>query len=255
MVTGWLLPLLFLPQQILDLPAVDTNPYTTPSDIEWGKRLYGGRCAGCHGPAGNGGKGANLAVPTLPRASNDLGLYKVIRYGIPETEMPISNMAPREIWQVAAFVRTLGSVAPEAARGDAVHGLQLVKTKGGCLRCHAVGTEGGILGPTLTDIGIRRGPAYLRRKLLDPAANLPDEFRMVDLTAPDGRKLSGMRLNEDTWSIQIRDLQGNLYSFWKKDLTDVRLQRRTPMPSYRTVFQGEELDDVVAYLAGLRGSE
>ena len=47
-----------------------------------------------HGPAGNGGKGANLAVPSLPRAQTDIALYKVIRYGLPETEMPGANMTP-----------------------------------------------------------------------------------------------------------------------------------------------------------------
>src|SRR5215471_2550706 len=50
-----------------------------------------GCCAGCHGPLGNGGKGANLAAPSLPRAQTDIGLYKVIRYGLPETEMPGAN--------------------------------------------------------------------------------------------------------------------------------------------------------------------
>ena len=69
--TPWAAVLLLLPAQILDLPVVTKNPYTAAADLEQGKKLYNGRCAGCHGPAGNGGKGANLAVPSLPRAQTD----------------------------------------------------------------------------------------------------------------------------------------------------------------------------------------
>src|SRR5262245_33069919 len=126
----WVAPVLLLQVQMLELPNVEKNPHTTEADIALGKKLYAGRCAGCHSPTGDGGKGANLAVSVLPRATGDLGLYKVIRYGIPDTEMPAFNMAPREIWQVAAFVRTLGQIKKESLSGDPRRGQDLVRGKG-----------------------------------------------------------------------------------------------------------------------------
>ena len=39
------------------------------AEMEQGKRLYESQCGSCHGPLGNGGKGANLAKPQLRRAS------------------------------------------------------------------------------------------------------------------------------------------------------------------------------------------
>ena len=93
-----------------DLPTVDKNPYTSGDDIAFGRRLYAGRCAGCHGPNGDGGKGANLAIPSLPRGASDLALYRVIRYGLPETEMPSHNMTQREIWQIAGICADAGTV-------------------------------------------------------------------------------------------------------------------------------------------------
>jgi putative heme-binding domain-containing protein len=246
--------LLLLPAQILDLPVATKNPYTAEADLEQGKKLYSGRCAGCHGPAGNGGKGANLAAPSLPRAQTDAALYKLIRYGLPETEMPGANMTPREIWQIAAHVRTLGAISGESVAGDPARGRRVFVTRGGCLRCHNVGSEGGSIGPSLTDIGLRRSPGFLRSKLLDSPANVPDDFRMVEAFTRDGRKLSGIRLNEDTWSIQFRDLNGSLYSFWKQELSQIELARKTPMPSYGIILQGQDLSDVVAYLSSLRGS-
>src|SRR4051794_38472009 len=99
---------MFQQRAMLDLPAVSTNPLTGPADVEVGKKLYKGRCAGCHGPSGDGGKGSSLATPTLPRGHNDVALFRIIRYGIPETEMPAHNMTEREIWQICTYVRTLG---------------------------------------------------------------------------------------------------------------------------------------------------
>jgi putative heme-binding domain-containing protein len=245
--------LLLLQAQNLELPAVNRNPFTAAADLEQGRKLYGGRCAGCHGPRGNGGKGANLAVPALTRGQTDIALYRVIRYGIPETEMPSHNMTQREIWQMAAYVRTLGAVAEERATGDGVRGRAIFSGKGGCLQCHAVGTEGGTVGPSLNDVGRRRGPGFLRNKLADSAANVPDDFRTVQVTTRDGRKLSGVRVNEDSWSVQFRDSAGNLHSFWKQDLSDIQIARKSPMPSYGSVLGGQELNDLVAYLSELRG--
>jgi putative heme-binding domain-containing protein len=249
----WVMLLLLQQAQELEVPTVNRNPFTTPADVAQGKKLYGGRCAGCHGPFGNGGKGANLAVPSLARARSDLGLYRVIRYGIPETEMPAHNMTQREIWQIAAYVRTLGASSEDRTAGDAARGRAIFSGKGRCLQCHAVGTEGGTAGPSLSDIGRRRGPGFLRNKLADSAGTVADDFRTVQVTTRDGRKLSGVRMNEDSWSIQFRDLTGALYSFWKQDLSDLQVARKTPMPSYGNLLEKQEVDDLVAYLSELRG--
>jgi len=247
--------LVFLQQQILDMPKVDRNPYTTSADVELGRKLYAGRCAGCHGPAGDGGKGANLATPVLSRAQDDLGLYRVIRFGLPETEMPSHNMTEREIWQMAAFVRTLGRTEGDNASGDPVRGASLVKGKGACLSCHIIDGKGGQTGPALSDIGQRRSPTYLRNKLLDPSADLSSGFSMVSMMTRSGANVRGIRLNEDTFSIQIREMNGNINSFWKSDLKELSVDQRTVMPSFRERFTPQEITDVVRYLSGLRGQE
>ena len=237
-----------------DFPTVEKNPFTTSSDIEMGKKRYDGRCAGCHGPLGDGGKGTNLATPALPRARNDLALYRIIRYGIPETEMPAHNMTQREIWQMAAYVRTLGGQGSENVKGNPTRGEALVRTKGKCLACHIVNGEGGLTGPALTEIGLKRSPSYLRTKLVDPGKDLSG-FTTVRLATRKGEKLSGVKLNEDTWSIQIRDNSGRLHSFWKNDLADLTTEQRTVMPSYAKQLTPAEIDDIVAYLSATGGRQ
>lgn len=248
-------PALLLFQQVIPTDIATKNPNTSPADVAMGKKLYGGRCAGCHGPTGDGGKGANLAQAVLPRAADDRSLYIVIRYGIPETEMPSSLLSPLEVWQIAAYVRTLSGMTKEAVPGDAARGSQIVKGKGGCLSCHALGVQGGHLGPALSDIGARRSAAHLRRKLTAPADDIPDNFRAVALRTKAGKNLSGVRLNEDTYSIEIRDMSGKVHSLWKEDVADLRVEKKTLMPAYTGRMNPSEIDDVVAYLSTLRGQQ
>ncbi len=249
----WYAVLLLFQQGVLDLPNVDKNPHTSAEDIASGRKLYSGLCAGCHGPAGDGGKGTNLATAVLPRAQNDLGLYRIIRYGIPDTEMPGHNRTPREIWQISAYVRGLGKVEGERVSGSPRRGGELLTSKGGCLQCHIAGGTGGHIGPPLDGIGLRRSASYLRTKLLDPGKELSANFAVVQLTTRSGEKVSGVRLNEDTWSIQVRDMSSKIHSLWKDDMSEFKVEQKTLMPSYRDRLTSQELEDIVTYLVQMRG--
>jgi putative heme-binding domain-containing protein len=119
-----------------------------------------------------------------------------------------------------------------------------------------VGGRGGALGPDLSDIGARRSVDYLRDALVQPEAAVPDGFLEVQLVTRDGRRITGVRLNEDAFSIQIRDLSGDFRSFFKNELAELnKLPGKSPMPGYRGVFNSGELDDVIAYLDSLRGAQ
>jgi cytochrome c oxidase cbb3-type subunit III len=239
------------------LQAQGSNPHTSAADVARGKELFGGHCGGCHGPMGEGGRGPVLARPTLARAANDAQLFTVIKDGLPGTEMPRgSALDEKELWQVTAFVRALGKVAPEKVAGDAANGRRVYQSKGGCARCHQVGGEGGGLGPALTQAGSRRSATFLRQTLLDPASTTPFDYQMVDVTTKAGKRVSGVLLAEDTFTLQMRDFSEKPLSFWKHELTDVqRAKRKTPMPSYRGTLTAGEIEDVVAYLLTLRGEQ
>jgi hypothetical protein len=59
-------------------------------------------------------------------------------------------------------------------------------------------------------------------------------------------------MNEDTDSFQILESSGRLRSVWKVDLTSYEIVRTSPMPSFKGKLQASDLEDLVAYLAGLR---
>lgn len=247
-------------------PAAVADAAQNQADLDKGRKLFETHCALCHGPHGEGGKGPTLAQPNLPRASDDQSLLRIISLGIPNTEMPQAKMERAEIESVAKYVRSLGSHPYERTSGDISRGARIYASKGGCAQCHMIHGQGGIFGPDLSDVGRRRSVAYLWRALVDPNADvpqsyspwrqdvsLPENFLFVRLTTREGRELAGVRVNEDTFSIQIRDATGAIHSFLKSELAELHKDfGKSPMPSYATVLSINELDDLTAYLASLR---
>jgi len=75
----------------------------------------------------------------------------------------------------------------------------------------------------------------------------------VRLKTRHGREIKELRVNEDSFTIQVRDGAGRFESFEKKDLASVEhLPAESLMPSYKGRLPADEIDDLVAYLAGLK---
>jgi len=231
------------------------QPNATTADVEQGERTYGTECSYCHGPQGVGAIGPVLAAPRIRRAQTDQALFQVIREGIPGTQMPASGLPAAQIWQLVAYVRSLGHVQQSNSTGDPNRGEQIYAGKGGCIQCHALSGHGGAIGPDLTDVGSRLDKDNLRTALLMPEASIPRDFMQVRLVTKDGKRLTGVRVNEDSFSIQIRDLSNRFHSFWKSELTElVKEPNRSPMPSYRQTLTPDELDNLIAYLESLKSN-
>lgn len=219
-----------------------------------GKRLYQGHCAPCHGATATGGRGPDLTAANLKSGTSEEALFAVIRDGVAGTEMPRAwQMTDREIRLVIAYFRSLSRTSPQALKGDAARGGKLYSANG-CAGCHIVNGEGRGIGPELTSIGISRGPDYLRRSVAEPAADVPERYAMFRFTPLAGAAFTAARLNEDVFHIQVRTAAGQFQSLRKSQFKSIeKLEGRSEMPSYKGKLSPEQLDDLVAYLAGLRG--
>jgi putative heme-binding domain-containing protein len=224
------------------------------SELLRGEKLFQVHCVLCHGPKGEGGRGPMLTRAKLRRAPDDASLLRILEDGIRGTEMPGSGaMSDRELRQTAAYVRSLGKVTQSAVPGSAARGAETYRGKGSCAGCHSIRGEGGAAGPDLSGIGESRSAAYLRESIVNPGAAVPEGYLLVTVVPNSGPRVTGMRVNEDSFSIQIRDDAGRSYSYWKKDLAQVERQTgRSPMPSYQGQLSDAEVTDLVAYLASLK---
>jgi putative heme-binding domain-containing protein len=221
-------------------------------DAAAGRKIFESQCALCHGQTGGGGRGPALNRPKLEKAPDDETLRKVVSEGL--RDMPGAwQLHPDEVAGVAAYVRTLGTLPSETVLGDPARGARTYAARG-CAGCHMIAGQGAGFGPELTAIGARRSAAFLRHTILKPAATLPEGFLYVSAVPAAGAAVRGIRVNEDSFTIQLLDNAGRYHSFRKSELNSLRrLDGETPMPSYAGQISGADLDDLVAYLAGLKG--
>ena len=228
------------------------NPFTSEDDVEAGGRLYRSHCAVCHGIEGEGARGADLTTGAFRHGSADRDLFNTISVGIPGTEMPGIFFNGRQMWQLVAFVRSLSQGrAAEQATGDAEKG-RAVYAANGCAGCHRIRGDGGRMGPDLSDIGALRSLTHLQTSILNPDESVLPQHWMVRAKSNNGEVISGMRMNEDTFSVQLIDPAGNLSSYSKAELAEYAVDRTSGMPSFEGTITGDDFENLVAYLAGLR---
>lgn len=236
-------------------PPPDPLSAATAEHIAAGKRVYDSQCALCHGIGGSGGRGPAFTTAKLRRSANGSELIDVIVNGVGGTGMPAFwFLGEKPVFYVAAYVHSLaakGEVTP--VTGNQEHGKAVYKARG-CAGCHVVNGEGSAYGPELSDIGARRNAAFLKESLLDPGASVPEGFAVVRATPRSGPAVTGIRMNEDSFTIQIRDAAGKFHSFRKQNVADLQKDfSKSPMPSYRGKMPDSDVDDLVAWLASLRG--
>jgi len=227
------------------------------ADIEYGAQLFSQRCVVCHGVDGDLMPQANLRSGTFRNAGSDRELMGVIRDGVAGTAMAPTGYADAEITALIAYLRnitTWDSSASGALLGDAARGRRLFEGRGECLECHRVGPAGPAYAPPLADVGARRTAAALRRTLLEPDAGLLPINRPVRAVTADGRVIEGRRLNEDTFTVQLVTTDERLVSLDKASLQEYSIGLESAHPDYSTVFDEQEIADLLAYLLSLKGS-
>src|SRR5712691_9062771 len=102
MLTLVMLPLLLLAQS------------SSQSQFTQGRKIFGQRCAVCHGPDAHGAeRGPALTGNRRLRKRSVQQIRDVISTGLPATGMPAFELPPAELDAVSAFVHSLNSSAAE----------------------------------------------------------------------------------------------------------------------------------------------
>jgi putative heme-binding domain-containing protein len=245
-----------------------TNPKAgNASAIKEGASLFRANCSPCHGlSAKGGGRGPDLTTGYFAHGSSDKEIFNTITQGVPGTDMPANTFEDSETWALIAYIRSRSANAgPRVLPGDAAKGKMIFLGAGNCAQCHMVNGAGGRLGPDLSRVGAARSAAYLKESVREPDKELsngmldpnrfyglPMLYEKVTVVTNSGETIVGVPRNEDTFSIQLLDQDERLRFLLKKDLKEVREERKSLMPAYtEDMLSATELQDLVAYLASL----
>ena len=225
------------------------------ADIAYGARLYEAQCSMCHGPNGDSVGSVDLRSGEFRRASTDQQLNNLITTGITSMGMPPFKFDSAELAGIVAYLRNMSTFDARAVPpGDAGRGRAVFEGKGGCTTCHRVDGTGAGMAPDLSNIGTLRTAAGLQTSVLDPSSAMVPINRPVRAVTKEGKTISGRRLNEDTYTVQLIDDQGRFASLVKADLRGYSILTESPMPAYKGKLSSAEVADVVAYLLSLKGS-
>jgi putative heme-binding domain-containing protein len=242
----------------------DRNVVLNPEELEKGKQTFEMTCSTCHGLDAGGAMGPN--IQGIPFRLGVEAVANIIQNGMPGG-MPAfgGQLDAHQIEQVVGYLLTLTRKDEGKVSGDPEAGKK-VYASSGCARCHMIAGEGGDSGPELTAVGQLRGPNYLRNTILYPGSDLPQErvflesggrleFLFVHVVTKDGRTVEGTRVAEDSFHIVLEDAAGNFHSFRKDQLRESQKEPgKSTMPSMKGKLTDTEVNDLVAYLASLKGA-
>ncbi len=225
-------------------------------DVEQGRALFRSNCAFCHGLTAGGGRGPSLISAKLVRGSTNDDIKNIIRSGVPGTSMPsFENIEKDDLDKLVRYIRHLGgsNVISVPVNGDADAGKR-VYGRSGCAGCHRIGDEGSNFGPDLSRVGSGRSSDYIHQSIVEPSADIPAEYEGVTLFTKDGKKITGVRVNEDTFTVQLRLGNDRFALFNKSELKEVIYPKQSLMPAYKTL-PAKDLQNLLAYLDSLRGQQ
>jgi putative heme-binding domain-containing protein len=186
--------------------------------------------------------------------ATDTDIARVIQNGVPKTTMKKLGDAlkPEHIRNLIIYIRSLARAPGESTwkpymTGDPQGGRRLFFDPQGkiqCVKCHSVGGEGGIAS--------RRSPEFVMESILEPSKDIAPEYEAVAVATKDGRVITGLRVNETNFSIQLHEENGRFHSFLKRDLEEFKVLKKSLMPeNVGELLTVKQLHDLFAYLMTL----
>jgi cytochrome c oxidase cbb3-type subunit III len=217
------------------------------------RRDYETRCSSCHGLDGRGGERApnissNPAIMTL----RDRDVIRMVHDGRPSKGMPAFDyLGATQLKSMVNYLRAIGQESGwDLLVGNPVQGETLFFGKAGCGNCHMMSGKGGFLGSDLTKYAATHAPGEAREAILNPGKPRNRRQEMLAVITHDGKRISGVVLNEDNFSIQLMAEDGTFHNLMRSDLEQLERSGKPVMPTdYAQRLTGGELDDLVSYLA------
>ena len=197
-----------------------------------------------------------LAVQKPARDSSRLALRHLQAIGRQDKELiavltEAAALGGEPLHATPDFVKQL--VAESRGQGDAKRGAELFRrTDLNCVTCHAIGGQGGNIGPALDTIGTGQPLDFIIGAVLEPNREVKESYEAIEVTTKDGESYQGYRLRSDARELVMRDVALNKEVRLRRDqITEQRDRGSLMPPGLVDHLTREELRDLFQFLASL----
>jgi putative heme-binding domain-containing protein len=179
------------------------------------------------------------AVSTSARKAE--GLANAIREAAKLAPLD-QELTPQQLAALVDRVKTKG----DPHRGELLYRRDDLQ----CMKCHAIGGGGGIVGPDLTSIGGSAQVDYLIESLLQPSKKIKEGYHTTAVVRDDGTIASGVLVRKTDDEIVIRDNNGVEIGVPMSEVVEDAISPISLMPTGLTQkLRPDELVDLVAFLS------
>lgn len=175
-------------------------------------------------------------------------LHRVVGSGFLEVWGPINRLASEKqdaLTKYYALCTNQGIAAADERKGRYIFDAL-------CGQCHTMYGEGGLLGPDITGSN-RTNLDYLLSNIIDPSADIQDDYRMVLVTTRDGRTYAGNIAAESERTLTLRVVGQDDVVISKSDIQSRELSKLSMMPeAMLEAMSDAQVLDLFAYLMGTK---
>jgi putative heme-binding domain-containing protein len=212
----------------------------------------------------SGGPAALAAVYSDPGAAPDTATAQEIltamnRLGRNDARLtPLLNRAigrqtgapAYDAGRVQTLVAAIRAGQADVKNGAAVYRLAQLA----CVACHRVGDEGGVIGPSLNGVGAGLPLDQIVESILWPDRQIKEGYQAIAITTTAGAAITGYIEREGDDIVWYR----NAATPWIVPLAKKEIATRETIPTLMPAgltqsLTDEQLRDLVAYLASLKG--
>ncbi|HYG74496.1 MAG TPA: PVC-type heme-binding CxxCH protein [Planctomycetota bacterium] len=152
-----------------------------------------------------------------------------------------------KMWEMKDFDDLSDAKKPRSpANGKAMF------TDAGCIKCHTINGQGAKIGPDLTEIGKKFQGNVLLKHIIEPSAEINDQFRNFLITTKDGKRLSGLITKEDETTVEFNTnplAADGVVKIPKADITSRKALTLSSMPAGLLVtLNKDEILDLLKFV-------
>lgn len=139
--------------------------------------------------------------------------------------------------------------------GDPERGRKLyLDAKGlACAKCHALGSDGGKVGPALDDVGLKYKREEIMTAILEPSRTIANGYDSVVVETKAGKLIAGVSKGERDGAVLVMDDEAKLHTIRKEDVEELTRSPVSRMPNgLNEGMTAQDFADLVAFLERCR---